>query len=114
MLMFLIKLHVLCICVCINMNCVTRPTEPVEGSGSGCVHPHGAGRLLVRLRSDQEVQRRHGEADEGPGGSAEGRAEPAGAAGEVSPSQLLSQHLLLHSRVNNQTDQNYMCSHPVI
>lgn len=63
---------------------VGRPSEPMEGPGSGCVHPDGAGRLLVCLRPEQEVQRRLGEADEGPGGSAEGRAEPAGGAGEVS------------------------------
>lgn len=72
--------------VCVTASvCVCRPTELVEGPDSGRGHPGGAGRLLVRLRSDQEVPGRPREDDEGPGGSAEGRAEPAGAAGEVSP-----------------------------
>ena len=73
-----------------------RSTEPLEGSGSGPVHPDGLGRLLVRLHPDQEVQGRPGEADEGPGGSAEGRAEPAGPAGEVSPSGTVLVPRALH------------------
>lgn len=64
-----------------------RTEEPVEGPAAGCFHPDGDGRLLVRLRPEQEVQRRPREADERPGGPAEGRAEPAGAAAEVSPSR---------------------------
>ncbi|KAF3705488.1 Stromal interaction molecule 1 Precursor [Channa argus] len=45
----------------------TRP-ELVEGLDSGFVHPNGSGRLLVRLRPDQEVQRRPGKVGEGPRG----------------------------------------------
>lgn len=47
-------------------------SEPLEGPGSGVLGPAGAGRLLLRLHSDQEVQRQPGDPDEGPGGSAEG------------------------------------------
>lgn len=61
-----------------------RKKKPMEGPAAGCFHPDGAGRLLVCLRAEQEVQRRPWEAHERPGGAAEGRAEPAGVAGEVS------------------------------
>lgn len=57
----------------------------MERPGPGPVGLPGSDGLLVCLRSDQKVPGRPEQTDEGPGGSAVGRAEPAGPAGQVSP-----------------------------
>lgn len=49
-------------------------SQPPQGLHAGGVHCHWRGRLLVRLHPESLLQGAHEEDDEGPGGSAQGRA----------------------------------------